>query len=157
MATKYMAPTSQPVTTMDAGGDGWLVFASIVLGVAGVMRIFDAIWAFRYHGTLPQNLEDAVFGRSLNTYGWIYVAVAAILIACAVFVLQGSQIARWVGVAAGALGAISASWWLPYYPVWSLVYVALGAFVIYALVAHGGRSSESRTARGVAAYPPSQD
>lgn len=145
MATRYVTPTSQPVTAMESGGDGWLVFASVVLGVAGVMRIFDAIWAFRYSGTLPQNLEDAVFGRSLNTYGWIYVVVAAILIVCAFFVLQGSQIARWVGVAAGALGAISASWWLPYYPVWSLVYVALGAFVIYALVAHGGRVSESGT------------
>ena len=29
------------------------------------MRIFDAIWAFLYHGVLPQDLEDALFGTSL--------------------------------------------------------------------------------------------
>jgi len=140
MATRYSMP-SQRETTTELGRDGWLVFASVVLGIAGVMRIFDAIWAFRYHGSVPQNLEDAIFGRSLNTYGWVYVAVAAVLILCAMFVLQGSQIARWVGVVAGAIGAISASWWLPYYPVWSLVYIGLGALVVYALVAHGGRSA----------------
>ncbi len=45
---------------MNDRGDGWIIFASIVLAVAGIMRIFDAIWAFRYHGVLPQNLEDAL-------------------------------------------------------------------------------------------------
>ena len=38
--------------------EAWLAFAALVLFVAGIMRIFDAIWAFRYHGALPENLED---------------------------------------------------------------------------------------------------
>ncbi len=38
---------------------------------------------------------------------------------------------------AGAIGAISAIWWMPYYPVWSLTYIALGVIVIYALAAYG--------------------
>ena len=38
---------------MDRRGEGWILFAAIALGVAGIMRIFDAIWAFRYHGVLP--------------------------------------------------------------------------------------------------------
>ena len=69
---------------MNEKGEGWLLFAAIVLGVAGVMRIFDAIWAFRYHGVLPQNFEDAIFGHSLKTYGWVYLIVAIVLIICAV-------------------------------------------------------------------------
>jgi hypothetical protein len=125
--------------TMDERGDGWILFAAIVLGVAGIMRIFDAIWAFRYHGKLPQNLENAIFGHSLTTYAWIYIIVAAILILSAFAVLQRSQIARWVGIIAGAIAAISAIWWIPYYPIWSLVYIAIGVAVIYALVAYGSR------------------
>lgn len=103
------------------------------------MRFFDAIWAFRYHGELPQNLEDAIFGRSLSTYGWIYLIVAALLVVAGFLVLQGSQVARWVGIVAAALGAISAIWWMPYYPVWSLTYIAVGGLVIYALGAYGGQ------------------
>jgi len=125
---------------MDRRGEGWLTFAAVVLGVAGIMRIFDAIWAFRYHGVLPENFEAAIFGHSLKTYGWIYLIVSAVLIVCAVLVLSGSQVARWVGVAAGAIIAISAVWWMPYYPVWSLTYIAIGALVIYALVMYGGNA-----------------
>jgi len=125
---------------MDRRGEGWLTFAAVVLGVAGIMRIFDAIWAFRYHGALPDNFEAAIFGHSLKTYGWIYLVVAAVLIVCAVLVLSGSQLARWVGVAAGAIIAISAVWWMPYYPIWSLTYIAIGALVIYALVVYGGKA-----------------
>jgi hypothetical protein len=51
--------------------------------------------------------------------------------------MSGSQIGRWVGIAAGAIGAISAIWWMPYYPIWSLTYIAIGVIVIYALAAYG--------------------
>jgi hypothetical protein len=120
--------------------DAWLAFAALVLFIAGIMRIFDAIWAFRYHGALPENLEDAIFGHSLKTYGWIDIVVAAILLISAALVLSRSQAARWIGVFAGAVLAISAVWWIPYYPVWSLMYVGMGVLLIYALVAHGGAS-----------------
>ena len=122
-------------------GQGWILFAAIVLFTAGIMRVFDAIWAFRYHGVLPENFEAAIFGHSLKTYGWVYLAVAVVLILCAFAVLHGSQVGRWLGVTAGAIGAISAVWWMPYYPIWSLTYVALGALVIYALAAHGSEET----------------
>lgn len=128
---------------MDKRGGGLVFFAAIVLITAGIMRIFDAIWAFRYHGALPDGLEDAIFGHSLKTYGWIYLVVAAVLIASGFLVLSGSQVARWLGVAAGAFGSISAIWWMPYYPVWSLTYIAIGGLVVYALVAYGGRAERA--------------
>ncbi len=125
---------------MEQRGEGWSLFAAIVLGVAGIMRVFDAIWAFRYHGVLPENLENAIFGHSLKTYGWIYIAVAAILILSALgIVMNRSQIGRWVGVAAGAILAISSIWLMPYYPIWSLTYIGIGVLVVYALAAHGAR------------------
>jgi hypothetical protein len=128
---------------MDRRGGGLLVFSAIVLGVAGIMRIFDAIWAFRYHGALPQHLEGAIFGTSLKTYGWVYLIVAAVLILCALLVLSGSEVGRWVGIIAAALGCITAIWWMPYFPIWSLTYIAILAVVIYALAAYGGGKHEA--------------
>ena len=124
---------------MEEKGEGWLIFAAIVLGVAGIMRIFDAIWAFSYHGVLPENLENAIFGHSLKTYGWVYLVVGIVLIICAGGVISRSQISRWIGIFAGALMAISAIWWMPYYPVWSLTYIVVGIFVIYGLAVYGER------------------
>jgi hypothetical protein len=123
---------------MNNKGDGWIVFAALVLGIAGIMRIFDAIWAFRYHNYIPSQYQAAIFGTNLKTYGWVWLGVAAILILSAFGVMAGSQLSRWVGVFAGAVMAISAIWWMPYYPVWSLVYIGLGVMVCYGLVAFGG-------------------
>ena len=122
-------------------GRGWIVFSGVVLGVAGIMRLFDAIWAFRYHGVLPENFEGAIFGHSLKTYGWVYLVVAIVLMLSAIAVMNRSQVARWVGIVAGAIAAVTSVFWLPYYPVWSLVYAALGALVIYGLAVYGGESS----------------
>ena len=102
-----------------------MLFAGIVLMVAGVMRLFDAIWAFRYHGVLLSDLEDALFGHSLKTYGWVWLVVAIVLFLAGLGVLVQSQIARWIGVFAGAVAAISAIWWMPYYPIWSLTYIGM--------------------------------
>jgi hypothetical protein len=140
MTTAHAAPPRTSSYDAESGPNGWVAFAAIALTVGGIMRIFDAIWAFRYNGALPGNLEDAIFGHSLNTYGWVYLVVAALLLTCAFLLFQGSQFARWIGVVAGAVAAISAVWWMPYYPIWSLTYIALGGLVIFALVAHGSRS-----------------
>ena len=37
-------------------------------------------------------------------------------------------------------GCISATWWMPYYPIWSLTCVGIGALVIYAPAAYGGKA-----------------
>ncbi len=122
-------------------GGGWLAFAGIALMVAGVMRLFDAIWAWRVNANtnLHEDLQDALFGRSISTYGWLWLVVAIILFLSGLAVMSRNQLARWIGVFAGAVAAISAIWWIPYYPVWSLVYIGIGILVIYALVAYGGR------------------
>jgi len=125
------------VTDADAG---WLFFAGTILGIAGIMRIFDGIWAFRYDGAVPENLEGAIFGTSLSTYGWVWIIVGVLLIGASFALLNRSQFARWIGIIAGALMAISAVWWLPFYPVWSLIYILVGVLVVYGLAAHGGRS-----------------
>lgn len=122
-------------------GQKWLLFAGIVLIAAAIMRFFDAIWAFTYHGAVPEHLQNSLFGHSLSTYGWVWLVVSLVLFVSGLAVMVRSQAARWIGVAAGVIGAISAIWWMPYYPVWSLTYIVLGVFVVYALVAHGQRAS----------------
>jgi hypothetical protein len=133
---------------VEVAGGGWRFFAGTVLGIAGIMRFFDAIWAWRYDGEVPDRLEGAVLGHSLSTYGWVYFIVALILIGSSFGVLSGSQFSRWIGIIAGGIIAISAVWWLPYYPIWSLVYIAIGIFVIYALAVYGGRQPADEARAG---------
>ncbi len=127
-------------------GSGWILFASIVLGVAGIMRILDGIWAIRADERVPA-LKDQVLGDQLNRYGWLYLLVGVVLILAALALNQRSQLARWIGIVAGAILAIAAAPWLSYAPVWSLVYIFIGVFVIYGLSVYGGRVDVDRGTR----------
>jgi hypothetical protein len=122
----------------DDEGSGWLMFASIVLVVAGVMRFFDGLWAIRTDARVP-DLDDQLLGDELSGYGWVYLIVGLILIVSGFAVYQRSQFARWIGIVAGAILTISAMLWLPFAPVWALVYIFIGISVIYGLAVYGGR------------------
>jgi hypothetical protein len=120
---------------------GWLIFSSVVLIIAGVMRALDAAWAFRYNGALPNNLEGALLGHSLQAYGWVWLVMGIILVAAGTLVRGptsrvSAEISRWTGIVAASLGAISAVILMPYFPVWSFTYVAIAVMVIYGLSAH---------------------
>ena len=128
------------------GRSGWLTFSAVVLIITGIMRVIDAIWAFGYHGAIPDNLQGALLGHSLAAYGWIWLITGIILIAAGVLVLgpgdaPSAEISRWVGIIAAALGAISAVFVMPYYPVWALLYIILAILVIYGLSAHYGEKT----------------
>jgi hypothetical protein len=125
---------------------GWLTFSAVMLILAGIMRVIDAIWAFQYKGPLPGGLRSALLGHSVVTYGWIWLITGVILIAAGVLVLGPSdqpsaEISRWIGIVAASLGAISAIFLVPYFPVWTLIYVVLAVLVIYGLAAHYGEEA----------------
>jgi hypothetical protein len=120
---------------------GWLTFSAVVLIIAGIMRLIDAIWALGYKGALPENLQGALLGHNLHTYGWVWLVTGIILILAGALVTgpgdrPSAEISRWIGIVAAALGAISAMFVVPYYPVWAVIYIAIAFMVIYGLSAH---------------------
>ena len=123
-------------------GIGWLVLAGTVLGLAGLMRVVDAIWAFGYKAALPDGLQDGILGSNLKTYACTWQVVGVLLVVASILILAGSQFARWVGYVAATILALSAMVWMPYYPVWSLAYVGIAVLVFYALARYGGRQGD---------------
>ena len=116
---------------------GWLTFSAVVLIVAGIMRVIDAIWAFGYHGTIPYNLQGALLGHSLKTYGWIWLIIGVILIVAGAAVLGPSDRPS-AGSSAGSASCRGLARNLGHLrdavlPVWSLIYIAIAVMVIYGL------------------------
>ena len=128
------------------GRSGWLTFSAVVLITTGIMRVIDAIWAFGYHGAIPDNLQGALLGHSLATYGWIWLIIGVVLIVAGALVLgpsdqRSAEVSRWIGIVAAALAAISAIFVMPYYPLWALIYIAIAVMVIYGLSARYGEQT----------------
>jgi hypothetical protein len=123
--------------TYEDDGQGWLVFASTMLGLAGILSIFDGIVALsksKFYATSA----TYVFS-DLRTWGWITLALGVVLIVAAGGVASGSSFARWFGIFAAGLNAIGLFAFMQSYPFWSILVFALDVLVIYALARYGGK------------------
>jgi uncharacterized membrane protein HdeD (DUF308 family) len=119
-------------------GTGWLLFSAIVLITAGIMRIFDALWAFDKDDEVGEGLQVLLFDDNLAAYGWLWLLVGVLLIAAGFGVMNGSEWARWFGIAVAAFGAITSFLWIYEFPIWALVGTILSLLVIYGLASYGG-------------------
>ena len=66
----------------------------------------------------------------------MWIVVGVLLILAGIGVMLHVQLARWFGVVAAGIACISGILWIPYYPVWALVYIYLAIVVIYGLVVY---------------------
>ena len=115
---------------------GWSGFAAIMLILIGVMDIVQGIVALAEDEFFVVT-DDWVFQFDVTTWGWIHLIVGVILIASGVGIFSGNVAARTVGVGVAGLAAIVNFAWLPYYPVWSIIVIAISVAIIWALTAHG--------------------
>ena len=117
---------------------GWLSFAAALLVVSGIFKILDALWAFKYDDDVSDEVQTVLFENDLASWGWVWLGVGIILILAGFAVVSGSEWARWVGIVAASLAAISFLPWIYYKPLWTILSVTLAVLVIYALAAYGG-------------------
>jgi hypothetical protein len=127
-----------------SGGTGWLWFAATILAVTGVMRILDAIWAFKYDDDIPEGVQTIIFEDDLAAWGWVWLILGVLLIVAAVGVVGGSEWARWFGLVVAGLGSIVAFSQVYFQPWAALIGVMLSILVMYALAVYGGRQGADR-------------
>jgi len=120
-------------------GAGWLIFASTMLGLAGIMSVLDGIVALSKSKFYVANATYMF--SDLRTWGWIVLILGALLIVAAGGILAGSQFGRWFGIIAAGLSAISQFAFMQAYPFWTLLIFTCDLLVIYGLATYGGRST----------------
>ncbi|MGK5730765.1 DUF7144 family membrane protein [Streptomyces sp. URMC 124] len=115
-----------------AAASGLTLFAAVMMLIAGFVDLFRGIMAI-VHDDVFVTTPDYVFKFSLAGWGWIHLllGVAALMVGVGLF--KVSLWARILGVIIAALLLIVNFLSIPYYPLWSLVVIALCAFVIWGL------------------------
>ena len=81
-----------------------------------------------------------MFG-SLRTWGWITLIIGAVQVLAAGGVLAGNQLARWFAVAVVGLSTIDQMFFIPAYPFWSLMIIAVDVVALYGLCAYASREN----------------
>jgi hypothetical protein len=138
--------TSSTTTTTGAGGRhaqgqgyGLVLFASVLLVIVGCFNLIYGIAAIANSHVFTANAHY-VFGN-LRTWGWITLIIGILQLAAAGGVLAGNQLARWFGVLVLGLSAIDQMFFIPAYPFWSLMIIAVDVVALYGLCAYGSRSN----------------
>ena len=120
-------------------GYGLLIFASVILLVAGFWNLIQGITAIARSHVYVANAHY-VFG-DLRSWGWVALILSILLLLAGIGVLIGNQLARWFGVAMLGLDAIAQMFVIPAYPFWSLTIIALDVVALYGLCAYGSRAN----------------
>jgi hypothetical protein len=122
-------------------GAGWLAFSATMLVVSGVFKIFDALWAFKYDDEVSEEVQTVLFENDLQSWGWVWLIAGIVLVLAGIAVVSGAEWARWFGIVAASLAAMSFLPWIYYQPLWTILSVTLAVMVIYGLAAYGGGGS----------------
>ena len=115
---------------------GWTWFAGIMMLLLGVF------WAFAgLVGILEDDILVAtpnyVFKFDVTTWGWIHLILGIVVFLAGFALFQGAVWARTVGVILAGISALVGFVWLPWYPIWGIIFIVIAVFVIWALTVHG--------------------
>lgn len=115
-----------------ATGFTWLA-ASVMLigGLAGFFTGLEAVARGNFYLTTSHYLYDI----NITSWGWIHIVLGGLvfLAGCALFARQNW--ARVVGVVLAVVSAVMNFLFIPRYPLWAIVVIALDVVIIWALTA----------------------
>ena len=127
------AGMSTSSTTMRTHGSlGFAGTLAILLGGFNIVEGFFALINDKYVA-LAASGQFYVMDRT--GWGWVHIVLGAILLFVGFGILSRQTWARVVGIILSVLAAIIQMLYLPIYPFWALINIALFVFVIYSLTA----------------------
>ena len=119
---------------------GMTTFAGVMLIIIGAFNVIEGLVAL-FQNEVYVAGPRYVFAFDLTAWGWTHLIIGAVVAAAGFAVLSGQVWGRSVGVAVAVLSMLANFLFVPYYPVWSLLIIALDFFVIWALIAYKRDSS----------------
>lgn len=125
-------------------GAGRVVFAAVLLMIAGTINIIYGIGAIADANYYTANGTHYVFG-SLHTWGWITLILGVIQLTASFSLFAGGVYGRVIGIFAATLGAIGALLAIGNgVTFWALGVFAICLWVAWGLVVYGEEETVAR-------------
>jgi hypothetical protein len=131
MEASSYAPPPQPVSPWAISG---VIFAATMMVMIGIFQAISGLVAI---------IDDEVtfyvvptgytFDYSVTTWGWIHLIMGILVFLAGISLFSGNTWAAVVAIFIAMLSAITNFFWIPYYPFWSILVIALDVFVIWSL------------------------
>jgi hypothetical protein len=123
-------PPADRVDTRTPRGEGWVVFATVYLGIVGVLNVIYGIAALNNKQYFN---EGGLLWSNLKTWGWVSIILGACQIATSGFIYARTKFGAVLGILLASMAFIANFLSIGAYPVWSVIAMVLSGFVIWAL------------------------
>ena len=106
--------------------------AAVLLTVSGALSILEGISAVQADEIIVIGPQ---YAYQWNATGWgvVHIIIGALIVAVAAAVFAGRHWARITAIVLTGLSIVANFLWLPHNPWWSVLIIALDAFLIWAL------------------------
>ncbi|MFF0546586.1 DUF7144 family membrane protein [Nocardia thailandica] len=111
---------------------GTSIGAGILLAVVGALQIFEGISAVANDDLIVVGPEY-IYQFDITAWGWWHIIFGAIAILIALGLLTGQTWGKVGAIAIASISIVANFLWLPYYPWWSILIIALDVVVIWAV------------------------
>ena len=130
---------SRSMTDVGRSGRPWAAgltaFAAVVMMISGVWHALAGVGALvndKVYVTTPRY----IYSFDLTAWGWTLIVLGVAVAGAGFAVLLGETWARVVGIVVASLSLIANFTFLPHYPLWSIVIIALDVAAIWALATY---------------------
>jgi hypothetical protein len=123
---------SQLTPTGRTWATGLTVFAAAIMIIAGIAQALVGIVALA-NSDFYVVARSYTFRFDVTAWGWIHLLVGIAVGVVGAFLVTGATWARWTGLVVVGVSMIANFAWVPYYPVWGVIVLALDGAVIWAL------------------------
>jgi hypothetical protein len=126
-------PEPPPVSGWAVGGITFAATMMILIGIFQALAGLAAILNDEFF-ILARNYT---FNLDVTGWGWVHLILGIIVVLAGFYLIAGKGWARILAITLAALSAISNFFFIPYYPWWSLLVIALCVWVIWSLTRPG--------------------
>ena len=128
-------PVDDTVQT-SGGAVGLTAFAGILMFLLGGWWIIAGFVAI-VNDDFFVVTQEWIFQFSTTSWGWTHLILGIVVLLASFGLFTGAVWARTVGVILAVISGLVAFAWLPYYPVWAILFVTMSVLTVWALTVHG--------------------
>jgi hypothetical protein len=122
---------------------GFAAFAGAVMLMIGIFEAFAGLAAI-FNDEFFVVGPNYTYDLDVTAWGWIHLIIGVVVAFAGISIYSGQAWARTVGVVLAILSAVANFFFIPYYPVWSVLIIALCIAVIWALTVYGPDQAAAR-------------
>jgi hypothetical protein len=119
-----------------AWATGGVVFAGVMLILIGCFQTIAGLTAI-FNDDFFAAAANYTFDLDPTAWGWIHLTIGILLVLSGLALFSGAVWGGAVAITLAVLSAVANFFFIPYYPFWSILEIALACWVIWAITRPG--------------------